>query len=96
MEELIQKTENEIKSVFEERQRICEFNEKKVLTAFINNHISEAHLNGTTGYGYGDIGREAIENIFAEVFKEKMELDEQEESEKKEDDVNTTNTTLIT
>ena len=34
--------------------------------------------------------------IFAEVFKEKMELDEQEESEKKEDDVNTTNTTLIT
>lgn len=69
MEELIQKTENEIKSVFEERQKICEFNEKKVLTAFINNHISEAHLNGTTGYGYGDIGREAIENIFAEVFK---------------------------
>ncbi len=69
MEELIQKTENEIKSIFEERQRICEFNEKKVLTAFINNHISEAHLNGTTGYGYGDIGREAIENIFAEVFK---------------------------
>lgn len=69
MEELIQKTENEIRSIFEERQRICEFNEKKVLTAFINNHISEAHLNGTTGYGYGDIGREAIENIFAEVFK---------------------------
>lgn len=69
MEQLIKKTENEIRPIFEERQRICEFNEKKVLTAFINSHISEAHLGGTTGYGYGDIGREAIENIFAEVFK---------------------------
>ena len=39
-----------------------------VLNAFHNNKISEAHFNSTTGYGYGDIGREAIENVFAEVL----------------------------
>lgn len=69
MEELIEKVEDEIKDIFKKREEICEYNEKKVLTAFINNHISEAHLNGTTGYGYGDIGRDAIENIYAEIFK---------------------------
>lgn len=69
MEELIEKVENEIKDIFKKREEICEYNEKKVLTAFISNHISEAHLNGTTGYGYGDIGRDAIENIYAEIFK---------------------------
>ena len=41
----------------------------KVLEAFKENKIAEAHLQGTTGYGYGDIGREAAENIFAKVFK---------------------------
>ncbi len=69
MEELIKKVEDEIKEILGKRQEICEYNEKKVLNAFINNHISEAHLNGTTGYGYGDIGRDAIENIYAEIFK---------------------------
>ena len=49
---------------------MIEFNNtKKVLNAFKKYKISEAHLNGTTGYGYGDLGREAIENIFSDIFK---------------------------
>ena len=63
IEELIEKSEIELANVFRKLD-IIEFNNtKKVLDAFKKYKISEAHLNGTTGYGYGDIGREAIENI---------------------------------
>ncbi len=69
MNELIKNAEKEIEPVFKKYEDICEINERKVLQAFIDNKVSEAHLKGTTGYGYGDIGRDVIENIFAEVFK---------------------------
>ena len=39
-------------------EKICEFNSRKVLEAFQNNQISDMHFGSTTGYGYGDIGRE--------------------------------------
>lgn len=65
---VIQQAENEIKPVFEKIDKICETNSKKVLQAFQRNAISEMHFNSTTGYGYGDVGRDAIEAIFAEVL----------------------------
>lgn len=65
---VIQQVENEIKPVFEKIDKICETNSKKVLQAFQRNAISEMHFNSTTGYGYGDVGRDAIEAIFAEVL----------------------------
>ena len=40
----------------------------KVLSAFINNGVSESHFVSTTGYGYGDRGRETLDKIWAEVF----------------------------
>lgn len=43
-------------------------NSKKVLEAFHHNNISETHFTTTTGYGYGDVGRGAIEKVFAEVL----------------------------
>ena len=72
MEELdgiINNSNEELKSIFDKLDNIEFDNTKKVLEAFKENKISEAHLNGTTGYGYGDVGREAIENIFAKIFK---------------------------
>lgn len=69
MEEMMKKSEIELNNVYAELDDIEFKNTKKVLEAFKKNKISEAHLNGTTGYGYGDIGREAIENIFSEIFK---------------------------
>lgn len=68
LENLINETEIEIKPIFEKINKVCEQNSKKVLTAFQNNHISEMHFGSSTGYGYGDIGRDAIESIFAEVL----------------------------
>lgn len=68
MENLIKETEKEIEELFKGVDEIELENTNKVLKSFANNKISEAHLNGTTGYGYGDVGREAIENIFTEIF----------------------------
>ena len=69
IDEIIEKSNEKLKPIFDNLDNIEFENTKKVLEAFKENKISEAHLNGTTGYGYGDIGREAIENIFAKVFK---------------------------
>ncbi len=69
MEELIKQSDKELYNVYKELDNIEFENTKKVLEAFKKYKISEAHLNGTTGYGYGDIGREAIENIFSDIFK---------------------------
>lgn len=67
--ELVKTSEKEVKEEFEKVNEICEYNTLKVLQAFQNNNISEVHFNETTGYGYGDIGREAIEKIYSEIFK---------------------------
>lgn len=66
---LVNETEKEIKNIFNDIDRTCEFNSKKVLDSFKNNKLSEIHFNSTTGYGYGDIGREIIEKIYADIFK---------------------------
>ena len=44
--------------VFAQLDKIIEYNQQKVLSAFIENRVSEAHFAPTTGYGYGDRGRE--------------------------------------
>ncbi len=43
-------------------------NQKKVLKAFENNRIAVRHFAGTTGYGYGDEGRDALGKVYAEAF----------------------------
>jgi len=67
--ELSKKIENDLRQIFDETEKIAEFNSLKVLMAFQKYNLSEMHFNGTTGYGYGDIGRDTIENIFSEIFK---------------------------
>ncbi len=53
---------------FAKIDEIAEWNSGKVHNAFYNNRISEAHLFGTTGYGYGDRGRDALDCVYAEIF----------------------------
>lgn len=66
---LSKKIENDLRPIFDETERIAEYNSLKVLMAFQKYNLSEMHFNGTTGYGYGDIGRDTIEKIFADIFK---------------------------
>ena len=54
---------------FDEIDRICEFNQLKVLKAMCENRLSDIHFAATTGYGYNDLGRDTLEAIYASVFK---------------------------
>lgn len=74
MEQNIASIEEQITSKLKEVDKICEKNSQKVMDAFWENHISEIHFNSTTGYGYGDLGREAIERVFASIFKSESAL----------------------
>ena len=60
--------EQEIKPEFEKIDKIKEENSLKVLMACQKYNLSDMHFGTTTGYGYGDVGRDTIEKIFAEVL----------------------------
>lgn len=47
---------------------VCEYNQLKVLKAFQDCKVSEACLYGSTGYGYNDIGRDTLEQVYAHIF----------------------------
>ncbi len=53
---------------FERIEKISEYNQQKVLSAFIKNKVTEADFAASTGYGYGDRGREKLDRIYADVF----------------------------
>ncbi|MDE7280147.1 MAG: methionine gamma-lyase family protein [Ruminiclostridium sp.] len=68
--ELMKKAETaERKSLdtFYRIEKTCRHNSQKVLKAFIDNNVSEMHLKGTTGYGYGDDGRDKADRVFADI-----------------------------
>lgn len=58
----------ELKSRFEKIDKIAEINQMKVLKALQNCKVSEACLLGTTGYGYNDMGRDTLEEVYAKIF----------------------------
>ena len=61
-------TEKELKQEFEKIDEISFYTSKKVLDAFKKYNLSEKDFVSSTGYGYGDIGREKIEKIYSEIF----------------------------
>lgn len=69
IEKLINECEQESEAQFKKIDEISLFNQEKVLKAFINNRVALRHFSGTTGYGYDDIGKETLANVFADVFK---------------------------
>ncbi len=69
LEELAKKVEKEIEPIFQKIEENGMKNSLKVLKAFQKNEIAEMHFGSTTGYGYGDIGRDTIEKVFCDVLK---------------------------
>ena len=65
---LVKEVEDEIRSQVKEIDERCMRNSIRVLDAFQKNRIADVHFNSTSGYGYDDIGRDAIERVFADVF----------------------------
>lgn len=77
MPETIDKS-NEICDLLKERfayiDQTAEYNQLKVLNAFRECRVSEACLYGTTGYGYNDIGRDTLEDVYAHIFNTESAL----------------------
>ena len=57
-----------LKGEFEYIDDIAVYNQQKVMHAFLKNKVSESHFVSSTGYGYGDRGREVIDVVFADIF----------------------------
>ncbi len=53
---------------FAEIEKIGEYNQQKVLAAFVKNKVAQADLFGSTGYGYGDRGRDKLDAVYADAF----------------------------
>ncbi|CDM68395.1 Aluminum resistance protein [Clostridium bornimense] len=65
---LSEKALSEIEHVFNRYDEIREFNQLKVLKALQEERISESHFTNSSGYGYGDIGRDSLDKVYARVF----------------------------
>ena len=65
---LAAQAEKELRPHFDEFDRIAYVNTARVLEAFAAHRVSEAMFAPSTGYGYGDIGRDALDAIYADVF----------------------------
>ena len=68
VEDLIIKAEEELKEQFKKADEICEYNSRKVLDAFRKNGVSDMHFGTTTGYGYNDMGRDKLEQVYSDIF----------------------------
>lgn len=60
--------EENIRETFDAINKTAEYNQLKVMKAFSEHRVSEAHLGLSTGYGYDDMGRDTLEKIYADVF----------------------------
>src|SRR6185437_14529652 len=68
LQQIITRVEANIAPILAERDRCGEELQWKVLASFRRHHVSEAHLNASTGYGYDDMGRDVLEQIFADCL----------------------------
>lgn len=68
IDNIIKDAEEHLQDEFKKIDELAYLNSKKVIDAFHKYEISESHFNSTTGYGYGDIGRDTIEKVFADVL----------------------------
>lgn len=67
--ELVNNCENDCLTEFSKIDEAATYNSLKVLASFQKNQVTESCFNSTTGYGYNDLGRDAIENIFKDVLE---------------------------
>lgn len=62
------KIEDSLKDRFQEIDENAEYNQMKVIKAMQDNRVSDIHFAATTGYGYNDLGRDTLEDVYASVF----------------------------
>lgn len=67
--EIIKQAEKDLREQFEIIDEIRDFNQEKVLNAFIENKVAPEHFYTVSGYGHDDMGRDVLDSVFADVFK---------------------------
>lgn len=72
--EIIKQAEQSLRSQFEIIDEIRDYNQEKVLQAFIDNKVAPEHFYTVSGYGHDDLGREVLDKVFAQVFKAEKAL----------------------
>lgn len=72
--ELIKQAEKSLAKEFEQIDEIRDYNQEKVLNAFIDNKVAPEHFYTVSGYGHDDLGREVLDRVFADVFKAEKAL----------------------
>ena len=60
--------EAQLKERFEAIDETAEYNQMKVLKAMQEARVSDIHFAATTGYGYNDLGRDVLEEVYAKAF----------------------------
>jgi len=70
----IKSAEKKLINVFNNIDDVCFYNSQKVIKAFWQASISETDFNSTTGYGYGDVGRDKIEKVYSDIFETEAAL----------------------
>jgi len=65
---LAKQAQGELGEQFARIDAIAEENTQKVLAVFQRHRVAESYFAGTTGYGYDDLGREKLDQIYAEIF----------------------------
>ena len=68
IETAAEKAEKLAKPYFRRIEETADWNQQKMLAAFIRNRVSESHFTATTGYGYDDRGRETLDRVYADAF----------------------------
>ena len=72
--EMIKLAEKALTKEFEQIDEIRDYNQEKVLNAFIDNKVAPEHFYTVSGYGHDDLGREVLDRVFADVFKAEKAL----------------------
>ncbi len=67
-QEKILEAEKAVEKQFKEIERIRDFNQRKVLKAFVDNKVAPEHFYTVSGYGHDDLGREVLDKVYAQVF----------------------------
>lgn len=67
-QEKILEAENTLEKQFKEIERIRDYNQRKVLKAFVDNKVAPEHFYTVSGYGHDDLGREVLDKVYAQVF----------------------------
>lgn len=66
---LARRAETDLREPFDRVDQVAQANAEKVLDAFQTHRVSESYFAGTTGYGYDDLGRDKLEEIYAHIFQ---------------------------